>query len=145
MLFSSGHLNIPNIFFLWLFLSCFFRTQALWLHNKFRKTNVTRIWHRNATRNNTCAICFLVFSHYIKKIKVDWEMKVIGLCFLRFGHVLVPADKVKLQISNVTKTTNKDEKWKTLRWTWSYLCRKNVNSWSSYSFIQENVPAIVTG
>lgn len=35
---------------------------------------------------------FLGFRLY-QKTKVDGEMKVLGLCFLRFCHVLVPVDK----------------------------------------------------
>jgi len=31
------------------------------------------------------------------KIKVDGEMKVLGLCSLRFGHVLVPVNKARVQ------------------------------------------------
>lgn len=47
------------------------------------------------------------------KIKVDVEMKVLGLCFLRFGHVLVPVDKATdqyalqpVKISNINRSEN---------------------------------------
>ena len=75
-------------------------------------------------------------SLVISKISsVQGEMRMLGWCFLRFGHVLlVPVDNATIQyaskaviISNVTKIT-------------THLCLKNVNFWSSDGcFIQEYV------
>lgn len=105
---------------------------------------MTTIWHRNATRNRDMLSASLA-QGYIKyqswrRDESAWLVfleirSCIGSCRLNYGSIRFKTrEKLKCNKSQVVV--------KIFLWTWLYLCRKNVNSWSSDSFIQENVPAL---